>query len=208
MKLTINGREVEAREGQSVLDAALDAGIFIPHLCKHPDLEAVGGCRLCMVEVDGGEEPVCACKTPVRDGMQVSVNGERACRELRGVGVLDYQHTERGIRIGTDGSVSLEEAGCRFCGACIEVCPTGSIIDVLSRVHDDRSREENVVPCRSGCPARIDIPRYLRHVRDGEWEAATAACATSRSRASGSLSWAPAPPASPRPCSWPRRATW
>lgn len=250
MKLTINGQEVEAREGQSVLDAALDAGIFIPHLCKHPDLEAVGGCRLCMVEVDGGEEPVCACKTPAREGMQVSVNGERAervrrmamelilathptdctgcpkygtcelqsmyqymgvsptrwrvksrpvatdesnplithmftrcircgrcvraCRELRGVGVLDYQHTEQGIRIGTDGSVSLEEAGCRFCGACIEVCPTGSIVDVLSRVHDDRSREENVVPCRFGCPAHIDIPRYLRHVRDGEWEAATA----------------------------------
>ena len=229
MKLTINGQEVEAREGQSVLDAALDAGIFIPHLCKHPDLEAVGGCRLCMVEVDGAEEPVCACKTEVREGMQVNVNGERAdrvrrmamelilathptdctgcpkygkcelqsmyqymgvsptrwrvksrpvatdesnplithmftrcircgrcvraCRELRGVGVLDYQHTEEGIRIGTDGSVSLEEAGCRFCGACIEVCPTGSIIDVLSRAHDDRTREDNVVPCRFGCPA-------------------------------------------------------
>lgn len=250
MKLTINGQQVEATEGQSVLDAALEAGIFIPHLCKHPDLEAVGGCRLCMVEVDGAEEPVCACKTKVREGMQVNVNGEqaervrrmamelilathptdctgcpkygkcelqsmyqymgvsptrwrvksrpvandesnplithmftrcircgrcvRACRELRGVGVLDYQHTENGIRIGTDGSVSLEEAGCRFCGACIEVCPTGSIIDVLGLNRDDRSREDNVVPCRSGCPAHIDIPRYLRHVRDGEWEAATA----------------------------------
>ena len=45
MKLTIDGQEVEAREGQTVLQAAEDAGIFIPHLCAHPDLEPVGGCR-------------------------------------------------------------------------------------------------------------------------------------------------------------------
>ena len=43
MKFYINDREVEAREGQSILDAALEAGIFIPHLCSHPDLEAKGG---------------------------------------------------------------------------------------------------------------------------------------------------------------------
>ncbi|QOY60173.1 FAD-dependent oxidoreductase [Thermophilibacter immobilis] len=250
MKLTINGRQVNAREGQSVLDAALDAGIFIPHLCKHPDLEAVGGCRLCMVEIDGDTEPVCACKTTAREGMRVEVGGEhaervrrmamelilathptdctgclkygmcelqsmyqfmgvsptrwhvksrpvatddsnplithmftrcircgrcvRACRELRGVGVLDYQHTPDGIRIGTDGGVSLEKAGCRFCGACVEVCPTGSIVDIVGLAQDDRSRADNVVPCRSGCPAHTDVPRYLRHVKNGEWERATA----------------------------------
>ena len=250
MKLTINGCEVEATEGQSVLDAALAAGIFIPHLCKHPDLEAVGGCRLCMVTVDGADEPVCACKTAVREGMAVDANAPaadrvrrmamelilathpadctgcpkygscelqsmyqymgvaptrwrvksrpqatddsnplithmftrcircgrcvRACRELRGVGVLDYQRTEDGIRIGTDGSVSLEQAGCRFCGACIEVCPTGSIVDALGLMDDARSYADNVVPCRSGCPAHIDIPRYLRHVKNGQWDEATA----------------------------------
>ena len=250
VKLTIDGQHIEAQEGQSVLDAALAAGIFIPHLCKHPDLEAVGGCRLCMIEVDGEHEPVCACKTDVRDGMQVKINGKeaervrrlamelilathptdctgcpkfgqcelqsmyqymgvsptrwrvktrvvttdqsnplithmftrcvrcgrciRACRDLRGANVLDYQHTEEGIRIGTDGHISLEQAGCRFCGACIEVCPTGSIVDTLGVNLVSRSREDNIVPCRSGCPAHIDIPRYLRHIRDGEWERATA----------------------------------
>ena len=80
MKLTINGAEVEAREGQNVLEAALDAGIYIPHLCKHPDLEAVGGCRLCMVEIEGQDEPVCACKTPVAEGMVVNTTGEQAER--------------------------------------------------------------------------------------------------------------------------------
>lgn len=250
VKLTIDGREIEAKPGSTVLDAALDAGIFIPHLCKHPDLEAVGGCRLCMVEVDGDPEPVCACKAEVHEGMQVVINGEnadrvrrmamelilathptdctgcpkygtcelqsmyqylgvsptrwrvksrpvatddsnplithmftrcircgrcvRACRDLRGVGVLDYQHTESGIRIGTDGSVSLEEAGCRFCGACVEVCPTGSIVDVLNEAQEASSRAEAIVPCRSGCPAHIDIPRYVRHVRKGEWGKAAA----------------------------------
>ena len=98
----------------------------------------------------------------------------RACRELRGVGVLDYQRTPEGIRIGIDGGVSLEEAGCRFCGACVEVCPTGSIVDTLGLAKEGRSREDNVVPCRSGCPAHIDIPRYLHHVKNGEWEKATA----------------------------------
>lgn len=250
MKLTIDGQEVEATTGQSVLDAAADAGIFIPHICKHPDLDAVGGCRLCMIQVDGSDEPVCACKTACREGMVVDSHGEqaervrrmsmelilathptdctgcpkygicelqsmyqylgvspmrwrvksrpvatdtsnplithmmtrcircgrcvRACRDLRGVGILDYRHTESGIRIGTDGHVSLEEAGCRFCGACVEVCPTGSILDVINVPIEDRSREDRIVPCRHGCPAHIDIPRYLRHVKNAEWEEATA----------------------------------
>lgn len=250
MKLKIDGQEVEGKEGQSVLDCALEAGIFIPHLCSHPDLEAVGGCRLCMVEVAGKDKPVPACKTLVEEGMEVNSQGEkadhvrrmamelilathpqdctgcpkfgvcelqsmyqymgvsaarwrvksrpvatddsnplithmftrcvrcgrcvRACRELRGAKVLDYQRTEDGIRIGVDGSVSLEEAGCRFCGACIEVCPTGSIIDKLGLMRDDRSYEGNVVPCRDTCPAHVDIPRYLRYVKAGEWEKATA----------------------------------
>ena len=79
MKLTIDGSEVEAAEGTSVLDAALDAGIFIPHLCKHPDLEAVGGCRLCAVEVDGSGHAVPACKTQVREGMVV--DSHAACAD-------------------------------------------------------------------------------------------------------------------------------
>ena len=73
MKFYIDDKEIEAAEGQSVLDAAIDAGVFIPHLCRHPDLEAVGGCRLCSVIVDGDEIPVPACKTEVKEGMHVSV---------------------------------------------------------------------------------------------------------------------------------------
>ncbi|HUT90121.1 MAG TPA: formate dehydrogenase subunit alpha [Thermoguttaceae bacterium] len=53
VRLTIDGLRVTAASGATVLDAALDAGIYIPHLCHHPDLEPVGVCRLCMVEIEG-----------------------------------------------------------------------------------------------------------------------------------------------------------
>ena len=72
MKLTIDGQVVEAAEGKSILNAALDAGIFVPHLCGHPDLEPIGGCGLCMVDVEGEDEPVRACMTKATEGMVVN----------------------------------------------------------------------------------------------------------------------------------------
>ena len=53
VKLTINGKEIEVPEGTTVLRAAEQAGITIPTLCDHPDLTPYGGCRLCVVEVQG-----------------------------------------------------------------------------------------------------------------------------------------------------------
>ena len=53
INLIIDGRAVQARPGRNLLEASLDAGIYIPHLCSHPDLPAEGGCKLCTVEVDG-----------------------------------------------------------------------------------------------------------------------------------------------------------
>lgn len=248
MKITIDGKEIEAQEGQSVLDAALAAGIFIPHLCSHPDLEAKGGCRLCSIEVEGIEHPLPACKTLVWEGQKVTVHGPnaekvrktamelilathpadctgcpkygkcelqsmyqymgvsperwrkksrsvsnddsnplishlftrcvrcgrciRACQDLRGVKVLDYIKTDTGIRAGVPGGKTLAEAGCRFCGACIEVCPTGSIVDQVKIMKEDRSYADNIVPCRATCPAHIDVPRYIRYIKDGDFDKA------------------------------------
>ena len=250
MKIIIDGQEVESLEGSSVLDAALNANIYIPHLCKHPDLEAVGGCRLCSVEIEGEEEAVPACKTIVKEGMKVTIHGAksdktrnmamelilathpadctgcpkygkcelqsmyqymgvgpqkwkqksrtvandesnplishlftrcvrcgrcvRACRELRGAKVLDYQKSKGGIRIGTDNGVSLAEAGCKFCGACIEVCPTGSIMDALNIRKEDVPYSDMVVPCKGACPASINIPQYVRYIKQGEFQKAIA----------------------------------
>lgn len=250
MKITIDGKTIEAKEGSSILDAALVAGVYIPHLCSHPDLEAKGGCRLCSVEIDGVEGAVPSCMTKVEEGMNITINGPeadkvrkmamelilashpadctgcpkfgkcelqslyqylgvsaerwrkksrsvpnddsnplishlftrcircgrciRACQDLRGVKVLDYVKTKDGIRAGIASGTSLKDAGCRFCGACIEVCPTGSIVDQLKMMNPDKSYMENVVPCKANCPAHIDIPQYIRAIKEGDFDKATA----------------------------------
>jgi len=69
--LTINGKQVEAPEGVTVLQAATAAGITIPTLCDHPDLTPYGGCRLCVVEVKGWRGPMASCVLPVSQGMEV-----------------------------------------------------------------------------------------------------------------------------------------
>ncbi len=71
VKLTIDGIEVEAREGMTVLEAARAAGIYIPTLCYHPDLEPFGGCRLCVVEIEKMRGMPASCTTPVASGMVV-----------------------------------------------------------------------------------------------------------------------------------------
>ncbi len=68
--LIIDGREVSAEPQTTILETALAHDIYIPHLCHHPDLEPVGVCRLCLVEVEGRGQ-VLACRTPVEQGMVV-----------------------------------------------------------------------------------------------------------------------------------------
>jgi formate dehydrogenase major subunit len=79
----LDGRPVEARPGESILDAAARAGADIPHLCHRPGLRPDGNCRACVVEIDGERvlAPSC-CRAPV-DGMKVRVDSERASRARR-----------------------------------------------------------------------------------------------------------------------------
>lgn len=97
----------------------------------------------------------------------------RACHDLRGVGVLFYKKRGRETYIGTAEDRPLAESGCRFCGACAEVCPTGAIMD-KEEFAKGKSRRAALVPCRYSCPAEIDVPRYLRFIREKEYGAATA----------------------------------
>jgi len=76
IQLTIDGQEVIAREGTSVLDAAMANDIYIPHQCHHPDLKPVGACRLCGVEIDG-RPMVMSCTTAVQEGMDVKTNSQK-----------------------------------------------------------------------------------------------------------------------------------
>lgn len=68
---TIDGLKVTANEGDTILRAALEHGIYIPHLCYHPDLKPFGGCRLCMVEIEG-RGLIISCEAPVEGGIAVT----------------------------------------------------------------------------------------------------------------------------------------
>ena len=76
IKLTINGQEIEAARGMTVLEAAQAAGIYIPTLCHHPDLEPYGGCRLCVVEIENVRGLPTSCTTPATDGMVVTTKSD------------------------------------------------------------------------------------------------------------------------------------
>ena len=76
IQLTINGKQIEAPEGITVLAAAKRAGIDIPTLCAQKELAPFGGCRLCIVEVQGFRVPIAACTLPVSNGMVVNSETE------------------------------------------------------------------------------------------------------------------------------------
>ncbi len=249
IRVRIDGRDIGTQKGKSILQASLEGGIYIPHLCHHSDLSPIGACRLCVVEVDGIEGLPPSCTTPAADGMVVKTKTEkidqirrlamelmlaghppdcgtcvkylncelqsvkqylvtdhlsvrrraklfpintdnplfaydpnkcilcgrcvRACHELRGVGVLFYKKKEKETYIGTVSDLPLADSDCRFCGACAEVCPAGAIMD-KEEFGKGKSRKAALVPCRYACPAEIDVPRYIRFIREKNYSAATA----------------------------------
>ncbi len=246
VKLYIDGREIEAVEGQSVLNAALAADIYIPHLCSHPDLPVQSNCKLCVVTIEGEPGVHCSCEVTVKEGMRVNTKGEdlmhrrrvamelmlaghphdctgckrfgkcelqtlmqylsvghyrmhhiikncnnintnnpiinremerciqcgrcvRACRDLRKANVLQYNMKNGEVYIGTEGDKPLLDANCRFCSACVAVCPTGALTDAEGLFRTDVPAEEALVPCQVECPAHIDIPAYIRAVKEGRY---------------------------------------
>jgi formate dehydrogenase (NADP+) beta subunit len=95
----------------------------------------------------------------------------RACRDLRGIEAIGFVRDECGrVQVGSLGP-TLEESGCKFCTACVEVCPTGALADKKARPGKE---EEDLVPCRTDCPAHIDVPGYLRLIAQGRREQADA----------------------------------
>ena len=68
---SIDGREIAAAEGQTILQAALAHGVAIPHLCYDPRLSPTGGCRLCLVEIEGEAGLHTSCTRPAMPGMTV-----------------------------------------------------------------------------------------------------------------------------------------
>lgn len=81
VKITVNGREVEADPKQPLIKACHGNGVEVPHYCYHPGLTPVGSCRICQVEVQQGQTPgrvVVACRTYPAEGMVVSTESEKS----------------------------------------------------------------------------------------------------------------------------------
>ena len=78
--ITIDGQEVKTTPGKMVVQAANDAGLYIPYLCYHPGMKPYGACRMCVVEVEGARGTPASCTLPVRDGMVVNTKADDATK--------------------------------------------------------------------------------------------------------------------------------
>jgi formate dehydrogenase alpha subunit len=111
MRLTVDGRAIEVRDGASVLDAVNALGIPLPQLCKDPDRPALGACRTCLVHVEGQRGTPAACHLPAREGMAVSTT-EPATVRVRAA-VLDLTRSMLTSGPSRDGFGQVGEACAR-----------------------------------------------------------------------------------------------
>ena len=106
--VTINGRKLTGRSGQTILELALQNGIEIPNLCYDPRLKPTGACRLCLVEVEGQKGPVTACTFEIVPDMVIRTNTEEILAIRKTIlELLFYEH--RGVCTTCD-----ENGNCRL----------------------------------------------------------------------------------------------
>ena len=130
--LQIDGKEVRAKEGMTVLEAARSAGISIPTLCHHEKLEPFGGCRLCIVEVEvrGWTNLVVSCVYPAAKNLVVRTRSEKVDRIRKMILELLLAHAPDAFELqdlakeyGADKNRFEKEASfCIHCGLCVRYC--------------------------------------------------------------------------------------
>ena len=130
--LQIDGREVKAREGMTILEAAQGAGIFIPTLCHHEKLEPYGACRICIVEVEvgGWTRLVVSCVYLVEENLVVRTRSEKVDRNRKTILELLLAHAPDSPKLqdlaqeyGADKDRFEKVASfCIHCGLCVRYC--------------------------------------------------------------------------------------
>ena len=143
-KLLIDGISVTVPEGATILDAAAAAGVRIPTLCFLKDVSAIGSCRVCSVEVEGIDELVPACNTPVIDGMEVRTDTKR---------VVDHRKTMLGLILSEHGLNSTN-----FCFSCMK---NGSC--ELQAVCRECGVEQPLFPPREKSESVLDDNPFLKY---------------------------------------------
>ncbi len=273
ISLTIDGVEVTANPGQTVIQAAMDAGIYIPYLCYWPGMKPYGACRMCLVEVEGQRGTPASCTLPAANGMVVRsatpqiqelregilelllsehphgcltchrselcgpqdiclrhvrvtdrcvlcpknercelkdtvryvrasmetpltyayrnlpvetadpfydrdynlcivcARCVRVCEEVRGddaIGMVDRAGT---VLVGTSRGTSLLESGCEFCGACVDVCPVGALVERRHKWNKAVREVQTTCPhCPVGCQINLQVDARDRVIRgSGVW---------------------------------------
>lgn len=174
--LRIDGSTVKAAKGKSVLDAAIEYGICIPHLCHMPLLQDIGACRLCVVEhVQNGKAHITtSCTLRVQEGMVIRANSERVRRLRRNIAELLVAQAPNSraiqdiaVRCGVkEVRYPFRNEDCVLCGRCVRYCQSMANANSLGFV--GRGRERHVTHalelrdlckhcgfCTANCPMTI-----------------------------------------------------
>ena len=281
--ITIDGQQVQTKPDAMVLDATIEAGIYVPYLCYHPGMKPFAACRMCVVQEEvtvdveqGGQQvqtkqlrpPTASCTLPIREGMvvrtatdtvrqlqrgimemlisehphgcltchrvdlcgpediclrHVSVNDRcvtcpkndrcelkdtarflgmdmdspmsyktrgldlkvadpfydldynlcivcgrcvRVCEEVRGDSAITFVERAGQALVGTSQGTSLLESGCEFCGACLDVCPVGALVERDHKWDKAVRVERTVCPhCPVGCQLNLEINKREKVIR-------------------------------------------
>jgi NADH dehydrogenase/NADH:ubiquinone oxidoreductase subunit G len=132
VRLEIDGKEVAAKEGKTILEVAREAGISIPTLCFHEQLVPYAGCRLCVVEAEGNGrlQLVASCAYPVEENLVIKTRSEKIDRIRKTLLELLLSHApdspqlqELAQEYGADRNRYEKEASfCIHCGLCVRYC--------------------------------------------------------------------------------------
>ena len=153
--LRVDGSNVRVPDGSSVLDAVNSSGVYVPQLCKDPDMKPIGACRTCLVEVEGVRGFPASCSLPAADGMEVRTgtpqvtnvrrgvleltqamlsNGGGASKDRRELSIAAKHHGLDSSRWSARDREPVDESNpvfniamsdCILCGRCTQACQDG-----------------------------------------------------------------------------------
>ena len=154
--LQIDGKEVKAKQGMTILEAARSAGISIPTLCHHEKLEPYGGCRLCMVEIDvgGWTRHVVSCVYLVEKDLIVKTRSAKIDNIRKMITELLLAHAPESPRLlelaeeyGADKDRFKKQASfCIHCGLCVRYCAEVKKVHAVGFVDRGTRKEISFIP--------------------------------------------------------------